>query len=466
MQTKNQTLIACTIGIIMLMELIDGSALNTSLPQMAQSFNISPINLKVAITIYLLTLGLFIPASSWVADRIGIKKLLIISVSGFIVSSVLCGLSQNLTMLIVFRACQGFFGAFTMPVARLALIRIFKGNLLYAMSITGAIITVGPMIGPLLGGAITTYLHWRFIFFINIPVGIFTLIAIIYLLPSLNERTQPDKKFDLKGFLLLGFAIALLMLFVDTLIDPSIPMSIKLISLIIAIILAIRYLYHAKAKKSHAIIDFGIFKNKLFRFFIAHSVTLRLSTVGIMFLFPLFLQTKEGFTPLESGLTFLAFIIPAWMIKRFIKRILNYFGFYKLYIIITFVLFLCFVSCAVIFMHFNFVFYLLIQVVLGLLFGSYTTLSNTAAYSQATDDEMGTASVIMSTVIQLSSAFAVAWVAVLLGFISGAKEISADLPIPNYAFSAVMIVSAAGMFVSFLASVRTSPSALKAIQLD
>ena len=466
MNTRKEKWIAYTIGIIMLMELIDASALNTSLPQMATSFNVSPINLKVAITVYLLTLGLFIPTSSWVAEKIGVKKTLLCSVSGFVVASVLCGLSQSLAMLIVMRAFQGVFGAFTMPVARLALIRIFKKNLLYAMSIIGAIVTVGPMIGPLLGGAITTYLNWRFIFFINLPIGLLMLIPIAYLLPVLNDRKTKLKPFDLKGFFILGTSIVLLMLFLDTLIDPNIRGFIKGINISIAIVLILLYLHHARSRRHKAIIDLQIFKNRMFSYLIITSIILRLSTMGIMFLFPLYLQTQQGFTPFGSGLTFLAFIIPAWLIKRFVKSILNRISFYTFYLIITLGMMLCYLVCAWLFSDFYLLPYLLIQSILGLLFGSYTMISNAAIYTRVTDEQTGEASVIMSTVIQLSGAFAVAWVAVLLGFVSGIKDMSHNTAIPAHAFSVVTLVCAIGMLMAFISLFRAPKRELASLNLN
>ncbi|MFZ9035422.1 MAG: MFS transporter [Francisellaceae bacterium] len=142
-----EKLIAYTIGLVMLMEFLDASALNTALPQMAVSLDVKPISLKVAITVYLLTLGLFIPASSWLADRLGLKRVLLLSVTGFVLSSILCGLSLNLSMLVVFRALQGMFGAFTAPV--LMMLKVFKGRIMAAMSMIAVVVMIGPLSGPL-----------------------------------------------------------------------------------------------------------------------------------------------------------------------------------------------------------------------------------------------------------------------------------------------------------------------------
>lgn len=143
----------------MLIELIDGSALNTALPQIANDLHVNAITLKVAITVYLLALGLFIPASGWISDKIGSKNLLLLSITGFMFSSIACGLSTNLISLVIFRAIQGAFGAFTAPVVRLAMVRIYKNDVLTAMSIVAVIAALGPMLGPFVWRS-DYYSHW------------------------------------------------------------------------------------------------------------------------------------------------------------------------------------------------------------------------------------------------------------------------------------------------------------------
>ena len=323
--SEQKPFVAYAVAIVMLMELVDGSALNTSLPQMAISFDINPISLKVAITVYLLTLGLFVPASTWVAERFGTKRILIISSVGFILSSVFCGLSVNLTMLVIFRAMQGFFGAFTMPVARMILVRVYKHNLLYAMTIMGSIITIGPMLGPLIGGGITTYLNWRYIFFINVPIGVFALILAWRFIPNVNGKKQAFG-FDYLGFVLLGVSIASFMFVLDTVIDHSISSKLKLIVFISAIISLILYLSYARYKKNGAVVSLKIFRHQSFNALVLFSVMVRLSTMGLMFMLPLYLQIHHGFNAFEAGLAFMAFMVPAWLVKRIVKPFLKIFG--------------------------------------------------------------------------------------------------------------------------------------------
>ncbi len=458
-------IIAYTIGMVMLMELIDGSALNTALPQIADSFEVNAITLKVAITVYLLTLGLFIPASAWLSDKLGSKNLLMISVTGFVLSSIACGLSTNIVLLVIFRALQGIFGAFTMPVARLAMVRIFKGNMLEAMSVIAVVVTIGPMLGPFVGGLITTYIGWRAIFFINIPIGIAALVLIYLFLPRLNQ-TKAQAKFDLKGFLTIGLAIASFMLFVDLIIDFEIAYYWKWLALITAVYLIIKYIKHAKNLKEKAVINLIILQNKCFRYFTIISGSSRLIIMGMMFIFPLYLQTKQGFTAFESGLTIMAFIIPAWLIKKAVKLILSQLHFYRFYIINFAFMIGIFLAIAYVFMHFNLVAFLILLALLGTCFGAYTIISNAGVYNSIdNDDYMGDATIIISTIIQLSSAFAISWTGIVLALLAGATDLSFHSVIPNSAYAVTQICYAIGLSMVLLYTWKAKPTNLSDVPI-
>ncbi|WP_162902170.1 MFS transporter [Facilibium subflavum] len=463
---QNQRLIAYTVGIIILMELIDGSALNTALPQMAFSLQVNPISLKVVITVYLLTLGLFIPASSWVAERWGIKRVLSLSIVGFVAASIACGLSTSLTMLVVSRAFQGMFGAFSMPVARLAMVRIFKGNMIRAMAIVGSVVTIGPMIGPLVGGAITTWLNWRFIFFINLPISLLALLSIRYVFPDFNENRQTVAKFDTFGFMLLGSGIAIYLFCLDTFIDHSISWVVKLMSFIIATTLLMKYFHHARLKGESAVFNLSIFKDKTFRYFTIINVLIRLSTMGIMFMFPLYLQTQHHFSALQAGLTFLAFMVPAWVMKSFIRQILSHLGYYRLYIMICSLMLVSFLFGIWVLLNFNLYLYLCMLGVLGISFSSFATITNAGSYSLAAEKFAGTASVMLSALLPLSSAFAVAWCAITLsaGIQGALLDPNALIPLDNFAL--VMGVCAMGVFLTFICLLRFPANCFKQVSTE
>lgn len=458
---KNK-IIAYTIGIVFLIELIDGSALNTALPQIANDFQVNALALKVAVTVYLLALGLFIPASGWISDKIGCKKLLIISLIGFIISSVACGLSTNIISLVIFRAFQGAFGAFTAPVARLAMVRIFKNDRLTAMSIVAVIATLGPVIGPLVGGAMTTYIGWRMIFFINFPIVLICIILISIYLPNIS--VAKIRKFDFKGFLILGISIALLMFFIDLMIDASILPNIKWLILLSSIILFVVYLRHAIRLGDNAVINLNIFKNNCFKYLTIISSTTRLLIMGMSFLLPLYLQTKQHFSAFESGLALMFFIMPAWYVKKIVKKVLISLHFYKFFVITLTIMAFTYLSLGIVFIDFNFFAFSVLLIIIGICFGMFTIVCNAGIYNSIENDEhMSPATIVNSSIIQLTNAFAISWASVVLAMLSGVKNISFDSIISSSAFAWVQVIYFLGLLAILAYVILCKPNNLNKV---
>ncbi|MBK2266854.1 MFS transporter [Francisella philomiragia] len=455
-------IIAYTIGIVFLIELIDGSALNTALPQIANDFQVNALALKVAVTVYLLALGLFIPASGWISDKIGCKKLLIISLIGFIISSVACGLSTNIISLVIFRAFQGAFGAFTAPVARLAMVRIFKNDRLTAMSIVAVIATLGPVIGPLVGGAMTTYIGWRMIFFINFPIVLICIILISIYLPNIS--VAKIRKFDFKGFLILGISIALLMFFIDLMIDASILPNIKWLILLSSIILFVVYLRHAIRLGDNAVINLNIFKNNCFKYLTIISSTTRLLIMGMSFLLPLYLQTKQHFSAFESGLALMFFIMPAWYVKKIVKKVLISLHFYKFFVITLTIMAFTYLSLGIVFIDFNFFAFSVLLIIIGICFGMFTIVCNAGIYNSIENDEhMSPATIVNSSIIQLTNAFAISWASVVLAMLSGVKNISFDSIISSSAFAWVQVIYFLGLLAILAYVILCKPNNLNKV---
>ncbi len=203
---RSAVLTAFIIATALFMENMDGTVISTSLPAIALDLHQDPIVLKLALTSYMLTLAVFIPASGWVADRFGARTVFCSAIVVFTVGSILCGASTSLGTLIAARVFQGLGGAMMVPVGRLVLLRsVDKANLVNAMAYLTVPALIGPVAGPPLGGFITTYFHWRWIFWINVPIGVLGVLLSLKFIQNLREEAVP--RFDFKGFVLSGVGL-------------------------------------------------------------------------------------------------------------------------------------------------------------------------------------------------------------------------------------------------------------------
>ncbi len=200
-------LTALIVACALLMENLDGTVLSTALPAIALDLHQDPIALKLALTSYLLALAVFIPASGWVADRYGTKIVFRAAIIVFTVGSILCGFSNSLTGFILARVVQGTGGAMMVPVGRLLLLRsVERRDMVRAMAYLTIPALLGPMLGPPVGGFITTYFHWRYIFWINVPIGILGVTLVSLYIE--NVRDPDVRPLDVVGFLLSGAGLS------------------------------------------------------------------------------------------------------------------------------------------------------------------------------------------------------------------------------------------------------------------
>ncbi len=443
-KNKHNRIIPIAIGLIMLMELVDGSALNTSLPQIALSLHVNAIHLKIAITIYLLTLGMFIPAAGWLADRFGANKILLISIIGFIMTSLVCACATDLGMLTAARALQGSCGAFTMPVARLVMIRLYRDRLAEISSKIATIVTLGPLIGPLIGGALTTWLSWRFIFLINLPIGLSLLLIIWRFFPEIERN--PIHHFDFKGFTLLASALITLLGFFDTIIAPmALPYKFLVASL--GILFLISYILYAK-RKAYPVINVRLFCNRQFRYFISVSAATRLLSSGIWFLLPLYLQTLHHYSALESALSLLPMIVGVWIAKWFTKPVMLHFK--NQHILLTGLILISLFQFlfAWVVSHFNLLILISSCFLEGFVIGLFITIVNVAITQSLKTRDLTAGTIINSAVIQLSGSFAVSCAAVALILSSGIQTLSWQQTLPASSFSMTLIIGAIAMAIT------------------
>lgn len=424
------------ISVIMLMEMLDATVLNTALPQIAHSLNVNPVSLKEILTVYFLSLGIFIPVSGWVADRFGEKRSMLLAIVLFTVSSMACGLSVNLPMLVGFRFLQGVGGAFLMPIGRQILVRVFpRLERIKAMASINVVTLLGLSMGPVVGGALTTYANWRWIFFINIPIGMLGFFLIYRYLPVIREKVKAQ--FDFIGFILIGLMLGSMLFLLDILIDVRISIYLKLLLLSIAVFSAITYTFHAKRHPA-PLISLKLFDQGVFRPAISGSFLTRLTSTAHPFLVPLLLQTGYAYSAFQSGLYQVPVIISTLITMIFIAKLVKRFDNRRLLMVAT--VWIMIVFCSFSLQAFYLIPWLLIlqQICIGLMLPVQTSLMNAQAYESLPDNYISQGTSVYSGVIQVSGSFGIASAALVMIAVIGPNDLGHQVPL--MAFKVIFIV--------------------------
>ena len=318
-------LVPLIVACALFMENLDSTVLATSLPAIARSLGVNPLTLNLAITSYLLSLAVFIPVSGWVADRFGARRVFRLAIAVFVLGSIGCGLSQSLWQLVVARVVQGAGGAMMIPVGRLVILRsVAKSQLVRAMAYLTVPALLGPILGPPLGGFITTYFDWRWIFWINVPIGMLGIWLATRFIPDLKEELVP--RLDARGFLLSALALAGLVFGFEALGRDLLPEWLMAVLLGGGALAAGLYLLHARSAAA-PLIDLGLLALPTFRASVVGGLLFRVGIGALPFLLPLMLQLGFGYSPLESGLTTFVAAIGALAMKFAAAPILRRFGF-------------------------------------------------------------------------------------------------------------------------------------------
>jgi EmrB/QacA subfamily drug resistance transporter len=325
-RVSSQTrLTAVIVACALFMQNLDSTVIATALPTMAHAFGYDPVRMNVALTSYLLSLTVFIPASGWVADRFGTRNVFQAAIVVFTIGSILCGLSNGLAELVAARVLQGAGGAMMVPVGRLLLLRTAaKSEMVAAMAWLTMPALLGPVVGPPVGGFIVTYFDWRWAFFINIPIGVVGLIAVTLFIKDFRE--PPKGAFDLRGLALTGVALVCGMFGLETMgrgiVSPEITAAM------IAAGLAVAVLYYLHAHHHPApLLDFTLMKLPCFGLSFAAMMLFRTGIGAIPFLLPMMLQVGFGKAAVESGLITFASSAGALVMKPAAQYMLRLFGF-------------------------------------------------------------------------------------------------------------------------------------------
>ena len=318
-------LTAAIVASALFMQNLDASAVATALPAMARDFGAEPAHMSAAVTAYLVSLTVFIPASGWVADRFGAKRVFLIAIVLFVGSSVLCGAAGSFSQLVGARILQGLGGAMMIPVGRLMLLRgVRKDQLLTAMAWLTTPAVLGPVIGPPLGGLLTDALSWRWVFWINIPVGIIGLIAAWRLIPRPDQ--VPPPRLDAVGLLLVGGTLASGMIGIETAGRGILPDWGWIGALAVSALLGTAAVRHLRRAKQPAI-DLTLLRVPTFQVAAVAGTVFRMASGASPFLLALTLQIGFGWSATESGLVTFATAIGALSMKPLARPLLRQFGF-------------------------------------------------------------------------------------------------------------------------------------------
>jgi EmrB/QacA subfamily drug resistance transporter len=327
---RPSVLTALIIATALFMENMDGTVLATSLPAIAADLKQDPIVLKLALTSYMLTLAVFIPASGWVADKLGARTVFCSAIGVFTVGSILCGSASTLPTLIAARVFQGLGGAMMVPVGRLVLLRTTaKSEMVDALAYLTVPALIGPVVGPPLGGFITTYFHWRWIFWINVPIGLLGIALSLRFIE--NVREEAVARFDFKGFALSGAGL-LSLIFGMTIIGRDLAPPPVVAGLMVggAALLAL-YAAHAR-RVPDPIVDLDLLKLQTFFAGVVGGFLFRLGIGAIPFLLPLMLQIGFGLNPFQSGSLTFAAAAGAMAMKFSASTLIRRFGFRQILI--------------------------------------------------------------------------------------------------------------------------------------
>lgn len=318
-------LVPLIVACALFMENLDSTILSTALPTIAADFGTSPIHLKLALTSYLLAIAIFIPASGWLADRFGARIIFCTAISVFTLGSILCGLSQSITMLVIARIVQGIGGAMMVPVGRLVILRtVTKQELVGSLAWLTIPALIGPMIGPPIGGFIATNFDWPWIFWINIPVGILGLVLAILFIPDVRDDRR--SAFDVWGLMLVVVGLTAFMAGSTTLGLGLVPLPVVLALVTFGAAVLFAYVRYSLSK-TDPILDLTLLRLPVFRQSVISASLFRIGLGATPFLLPLLLQVGFGMTPLESGMITFSASIGAITLKFAAPRILRRFGF-------------------------------------------------------------------------------------------------------------------------------------------
>ncbi len=432
-------IVACALFI----ENMDSTVLSTSLPAIAEDLATDPIALKLALTAYLLSLAVFIPVSGWVADRFGARTTFMSAIAVFLLGSIGCAASGSLGMLVATRFVQGMGGAMMVPVGRLVLLRtVPKSELVRALSWLTIPALVGPVVGPPLGGFITTYFHWRWIFLINLPIGVLGILLAKRFIPDIREPPPP---LDWLGFGFAGLGLALAMFGFSTLGRHLVPVEVAAATLVLGLVGLAAYVVHARRAR-HPLLDLGLFRLATYRAGVGGGTLFRIGVGATPFLLPLMLQLGFGLSPVQSGLLTFVSAMGAMFMKTLAARILNRVGFRRVLVVNGILASALLCACGLFRPDTSHIVIIATLLVSGFFRSLQFTSLNAISYADVDQKQMGHATSLAGMMQQLSLSLGVAiggYLLQIVGLLNGRS--ATDVHNFYVAFLGVGLISASSV---------------------
>ena len=443
-------LIALIVASAGFMGALDSTVIATALPQMARSFHRSPVDLSLGITVYILVMAAFLPISTWMADRIGARTVFAAAVAGFAMSSALCGLAQNLEQFVAARVLQALAATLMTPVGNLVMLRATeKKDLVAAVAISTTPGLVAPVLGPALGGFIVTFVDWRWIFYLNIPLAVAGVVLILRYIPNL--RSDERRPFDFRGFLLTGSALGALIYGLDRISAPGpgrLPAAVLVLAGLALGVLAVR---HSRAAP-HPLLSLAPLRIQTFR---ASALTggtmVRMPFRAFGFILPLMFQVGLGMSAFQSGLLLLGYNGGDLLLKSIANQTLRRVGF-RTALLATVVLTALSTAVWLLFRpgtSFWLIFAALAAT--GMARSVLMTGTVTLTFADVPREEIGGATVLSNVLNQTTGAVAIAVSAIILNISAGLRGAGGQIGLADCRV-AILIMLAAGLLAipSFL----------------
>lgn len=407
-------IIALIVGFALLMELTNATVISTALPKIAESLGEDPVHLSLAITAYLISLGVFIPLSGWMADRYGARRVFCLALIVFTLGAIACSLVNSLGELVAARILQGAGGAMMVPVGRLVLLRTArKDRIVEAMSYLTIPALLGPMLGPPIGGYIATYYSWRWIFLINVPICAVGLALVLAFIPEITAEART--RLDRIGFVLIGAGLALSMFGFELLGRGIVPLPASVALLVTGLTLLLLYVLHMR-RVAHPIVNLRLLAVPTFRASTVGGFAFRMGIGAIPFLVPLMLQLGFGYTPFESGLITFSGALGALLMKFSVAPTIRAFGFRRV-LVVNAVLSALFMAAYGVFRPETAIWIIVVTLFVGGIFRSIQfTALNSLAYADIPQAQMSQATTFASVAQQLSLSLGVGVGAMMLHF--------------------------------------------------